>query len=537
MHDEPRTIYDQVPYPSLNYKQSHPDRLATLATLLGLEPTPVDRCRVLELGCASGGNLLPMAYALPGSEFVGVDSSSRQIDEGESARARLGLGNVSLVCMDILDITPELGTFDYIIAHAVYSWVPAEVRDKILAVCKDNLAPNGVAYVSYNAYPGWHMMGIIREAMLYRTQKLTDPKARATQARAMLGFLTEAVSAEGSAFGSFLEAYAELLKAELKGVGSRGDAFLLHDELEEVNQPVYFHQFAEHAREHGLQYLVEADLHTVLPEGFSPEVKEALQEMAADVVDMEQYMDFARNRMFRRTLLCHEDIEIERTLSPDRVTGLLIASRARPESDRPDIRSVSVERFRGPDGATLSTDHPVSKAAMLSLRVAWPRALSFQELLAAAKARVGESATAEAGSGDAPDDAFVLAANLLTAYGYSAQLVELHVSQPPLAYRVAERPLASPVARLQAEGSNMVANLWHERVELDALLRHLLRYLDGTRDREALLDELVGLAVEGVLGVEEEGQPVADPDAAREILDQGLEKQLQWLCQAGLLVG
>ena len=64
--------YDEIPYESYPFAQSHPDRLATLATLFGMKPQPIDDCRVLELGCASGGNLIPMAACLPGSKFVGI---------------------------------------------------------------------------------------------------------------------------------------------------------------------------------------------------------------------------------------------------------------------------------------------------------------------------------------------------------------------------------------------------------------------------------------------------------------------------------
>jgi len=70
---EEHTSYDEVPYESQSFPQSHPNRLATLGRLFGLSPAPVAQCRVLELGCASGGNLIPMAYHLPESEFVGLD--------------------------------------------------------------------------------------------------------------------------------------------------------------------------------------------------------------------------------------------------------------------------------------------------------------------------------------------------------------------------------------------------------------------------------------------------------------------------------
>ena len=149
MSDAPNP-YDESPYASYPYPQSQPNRLATIATLFGMKPQSIHDCRVLELGCASGGNLIPLAVALPGSRFVGIDLSGRQVEQGQQVVSTLGLKNVELSCRSILDVTPELGQFDYIICHGVWSWVPADVREKILTICRDQLSPQGVAYVSYN---------------------------------------------------------------------------------------------------------------------------------------------------------------------------------------------------------------------------------------------------------------------------------------------------------------------------------------------------------------------------------------------------
>src|SRR5262245_46429032 len=78
------TSYDEIPYESHPYPQSHPERLATVATLFGMTPPPIEACRVLELGCAAGGNLIPMAQTLPGSTFLGIELSARQADEGRA---------------------------------------------------------------------------------------------------------------------------------------------------------------------------------------------------------------------------------------------------------------------------------------------------------------------------------------------------------------------------------------------------------------------------------------------------------------------
>src|SRR5262249_27477506 len=190
------TSYDEVPYDSYPFAQTHPDRLATVATLLGLRPAPVDRCRVLELGCASGGNLLPMAVTLPDSTFVGLDLSARQLADGQKVVDQLGLKNVTLLHRSILDVTPDFGRFDYLLCHGVSSWVPRDVQDKILAVCRDHLAPHGAAYVSYNTYPGWHMRGMIRDMMCYHAQQFADPHVRVRQARNLLDFLAKSVAGE-----------------------------------------------------------------------------------------------------------------------------------------------------------------------------------------------------------------------------------------------------------------------------------------------------------------------------------------------------
>src|SRR5215207_3165377 len=83
MSENAPTPYDQVIYPGNPVPQSHPDRLATLATLYGMRPAPVPHCRVLELGCGIGGNLTALACQWPDSAFVGIDLSARSIEIGQ----------------------------------------------------------------------------------------------------------------------------------------------------------------------------------------------------------------------------------------------------------------------------------------------------------------------------------------------------------------------------------------------------------------------------------------------------------------------
>ena len=531
--------YDEVPYPNLSHVQSHPDSLATLTTLLGLSPSPIDNCRVLEIGCASGGNLIPMALSLPGSTLVGIDYSIRQIEDGQVAIAALGLTNISLRHMDIREITPELGQFDYIIAHGVFSWVPVDVRDQLLTVCKQNLAPNGVAFISYNVYPGWHMLATIRDMMLYHTRNMVDPIERVAKARGVLKFLSESVPSADHVRSHLLNAYSKFLQNEMGRIGPRADSFLLHDELEEINNPLYFHEFVTLAEAHGLQYVTEVDFRGALPNFWPPEVVQALTQMATNVVEMEQYLDFLRSRTFRQTLLCHAGLEINRTIEPAQLRKFHVAARAVPESERPDIRSRTVEKFKGLDGASLAIDHPLSKCAMMVLARRWPQTIPMEELPAQAAALLNgpNGGQAETTADITDEDWQVLSSNLLKAFVYSDDLVEVHVSPLQFTLEVSERPVASPWARFQAHDDVKVTNLRHERVEVDQLNQYLLPFLDGSRDCEALVDLLLaGPVAGGKLVVEQNDQPVTDPLEAREILTAELRANLEWLARAALLV-
>ena len=232
------SAYDAVPYDSLPFAQTHPDRLATLAHLFGLQPPPLANCRVLELGCASGGNLIPMAVAMPGAQFVGVDLSSVQVAQGQALIDALGLRNIRLLPCSITDVDAALGHFDYIIAHGVYSWVPSPVQEKILSICAEQLSPGGVAYVSYNTLPGWRMRGMVRDLMRYHAMPFADPGQRVAQARGIVDFLAQWVPVQDNAYGM-------LLQQELQTLRGAPDHYVLHEHLEDINEPLYFHQFAQ----------------------------------------------------------------------------------------------------------------------------------------------------------------------------------------------------------------------------------------------------------------------------------------------------
>lgn len=525
-------IYDQLPYPNLSHSQTHPDNLAMLATLLGLQPAPVTACRVLELGCAAGANLLPMAYALRESEFVGVDYSGHQIEAGRRYAAELGLANLRLIHADVMDFPADLGHFDYIIAHGLYSWVPDPVRDQILQICRQVLAPQGVAYISYNAYPGWHMMNMVREMMLYHIRQTEDLGDKPSRARELITFLAQAIPEQFAAYRSFVNTYAEMIMDTMnKGPGVSGDSVLLHDELSEVNEPFYFHQFMERAAGHGLQYLCEADFTKVMASQFPAEILEQLRHMARDTVDLEQYLDFLSWRTFRQTLLCHQEAKVNRTLRPENIMGFLLATRARPESAEPDLAGDTVLHFRGREGVTFSTNHPLTKAAFVHLSRVSPQSVPFGGLVNIAARQLGM----EPGAID-PDQVSLLAANVFRAFSYSNGLMEMHVFAPEFVSQLSKKPVANPFIRWQASRGSRVTNPRHERIVLEGTARFAVLRLDGEHTRDDLLQELLHMVESGELGLADEGAAGGGEVALEEALAKELDANLAFLADAALLI-
>jgi len=532
MEQQPaHSSYDDLPYPSKPFAQTHPDHLASIATLFDLTPVPADGCRLLELGCASGGNIIPTAVAFPDSRFVGVDYSDKQIQEGRKTVAALGLKNIELRRASILDVDESFGKFDYIICHGVYSWVPEEVQDGILRVVRDNLTEHGVAYVSYNTFPGWHMRGMIRDMMCYHVSRHKElpPLGRVGQARALLDFLARSVANDKNA-------YSLLLKHELETLQKHSDSYLYHEHLEENNDPIYFFEFNERLHSHKLRYLGEADFHVMVHSNLAPDVQQVLNQVAPNLIQMEQYLDFLRNRTFRQTLIVHEHHRPNYALHPEKMSAFHLASPLKPQSATPDLVTTKPETFTGLNEMSLTTTDPIVKAAFVCLSKVWPRAVPFNELLTQARARLA----AESNAPPQPatdDERFVLGKAVLTAYaGGTNNLIELWLRPPAFSTAVSDRPLASPLARLQAASGPVVSTLRHQVVTLSEFDRQLLPYLDGSRTRSAMLKALLDHFRRGKLTVARSGAPVTEEHRARPILAETLEKQLPTLASVALLV-
>lgn len=496
------TPYDLVPYGGWSYAFTHPDVLATVARLRGFVTAPVERCRVLEIGCAAGYNLIPMAISLPNAEFVGIDASSRQIDEGREIIDHLDVSNVDLLFHDLTDWDGSLGQFDYIVAHGIYSWVPAPVRDALLAICRRALAPNGVVYISYNTYPGWHMMESMRRMMLYHIRGIEDPTRRAASAKQLIGFLVQATGAASYRLSSYPAAYEQLLNNYYHGIlnmPDRVDSLFLHDELEAVNDPCYFHEFLAHAGRHDLAYVGDAEFSTGLPASLPAETAANLLALAqpnAESSEVGQYLDFVVNRTFRRSLLCRAEVVLNPAIEMDVLDRLFFAAHAKGLlAEGTDPEAASVEFVSG-DGAKLISDHPVTIVGMTCLKSIWPARATLNQVLEMAYAELMETnphlraELSAALTGADPErrdeDRRLLASYLLRAYCISGELVSLHSHAGSYTNQISTRPVASTWARWEAEKRTTVTDLRLRRVALTPQCRYLLPLLDGSRTADDL---------------------------------------------------
>ena len=477
--------YDAIPYDSVAFPESHPSRLGGMARLCGFPASIPDQSRILELGCASGGNLVPMAASLPAAECVGVDFSERQIAAGRDWLKGLGLGNCTLLCGDINAVSLE-GEFDYIIAHGVYSWVDREPRDSLLTLIENKLAPSGVAYVSFNTLPGWYTRSVLRDFLLFYRRSAGLAEGDFSGLRTAFESLASQTPAPDSTYG-------RMLQESLKKLQSHNDSYLAHEHLEPTNEAVYFTEFAEHAARHGLAYVGEA--RTLEGAGQGGDIGD--MPAAAGEIERQQYLDFLAGTQFRRAILCRAGAELgcDKQALASLYYGCVSAMQVRVAAD-------GKTEFAFDGGKAYFPPGPACEC-LKQLAAAWPEYRSAEQL------------------GASHDD--------LQAWTRAGILVPRLGGHAGPSRASGERPLVAPLAREQAGSGRAVTNLRHENVQLGPFQRQLVPLLDGSRDAEALSQWIAGLIKDGTMKVNH-------PDAGEDVSAQLLAAQLRVLAGMGLLV-
>ncbi|MGD8567963.1 MAG: class I SAM-dependent methyltransferase [Gammaproteobacteria bacterium] len=473
--------YDAIPYEDCPITETHPDYLCIVSALFGINAAAPDNCRVLELGCAGGGNLIPMAYYWPDSTFIGIELSEKQAAQGNAIIEELGLENISLVHKDILQLDRSIGSFDYIIVHGVFSWVPRPVQDYILKLCRLLLRKNGVAYISYNTFPGWHFRAAVRDMMLHHSRKSDSPKRKLDKSIELLHILSRGLPSKGR--GSLSEQW---LKQEADKLLAISPGYLLHDYLEPNNQPMYFHEFAQRIGRHQLKYLAEAHLYTMLGSTLTQHADAELNELD-DLIEYEQYLDYFYLRHFRQTLICHGDNVVERDLAVDKLRDCYVFALLTSDEEI-DLFSTEAQSFNNRIGSSFDISHPLTKAAIIELARIYPSSYSYDALLTRARellAEIGSEYQAVDGD-DLLEELFHL---------FLSRAVQFSMVKRGLQNTVAEKPKANTLSRVyNASDKCCFASAHHISIQMNYLDRYIISLLTGQNDITQIESNLLAKA-------------------------------------------
>jgi len=491
----------------------HPDRLAVLGRLHGIDAMPVDRCRVLEVGCGDGSNLVPIAAAFPESRFVGLDLSSRAVERAREYARACGLGNLEFRNGSLDDPEAVDGVFDYVLCHGVYSWVPGEVRTALLRLLRRVLSPAGLGFVSYNALPGWSLHQPTRDILRWHLRDILEPAERLEEARALSLFLSRAIPV--------VQPAPAALRAEFGLVLERTPSVLLHDELAEHHQAFYLHEFVAAAEAEGLVYVADSDLGEHLLKGLDPETVATLDAVASSRIEREQYLDFLIPRRFRQSIVGRAEWQPVAAPDPRRLESCLFSAGTHGIARRLSDTAPGVVRFQRPEGGpSLESDFDPGVEALDRLIAAYPRRIPFSVLW---QQVLDSIATRLSG---VPEVALLRESLLRFLFDAAAGgFVSWHTVEPRGTRTPGERPEAFVPARVRALVGVEVPNLQHRVLRLEERwTRELLVLCDGRRDRPQLLAELESrVRASGDFGDPAWNQIQADPDGAlRRLADLAL---------------
>lgn len=470
------TNYDDLPYLERPFRQTHPDRLASMGLLLGMTPADPATARVLDVGCGSALNIIAMAAALPDARFFGFDLAQTAVTQAQSRIAQLGMRNVRVEHLDLMNFPPDAGEFDFIVAHGFYSWVPEPVREALLALMNRHASPNAICYLSFNARPGSTLRLAWREAAAFHAQGIEDTVERARASVRMLELMAEASAAKSGA-------WQDIVGDMVGMVHDKGLQWVGHDDFGPVFEPFHFHEVADAAARHGMQYLSEACYFDGQPYELGDAARGILQSLEdRSVLLREQYFDFLELRSFRQILLCRSSVELRRLIDNAGLPKMSFSSPADESAVTGDGNAI----FSNPLTGVRSEVRQESRIVLQQLRKAWPCSVPFAQVVP-----------------DEPDREAI--ARLLERL-WACALVEAHAVAQRCGCGVEQRPVASPLARLEAAAGETVTTRIHSQCILDAGTHRLLRLLDGSRDRSDLAELF--------------------PD---------LQRRLDWLARMGLL--
>jgi methyltransferase-like protein len=387
--------------------------------------------------------------------------------------------------------------------------VPAPVQDAIFRIIRARLSPLGIACISYNVLPGWRMLQPLRDAFLLQIPDHVDSLARVAKARELLNFMKDASPDKGP-YGDMIRSWAERLSY-------LPDDYIAHEFLEETNIPSTVREFTGSAARHGLGYLGECELSSMILDNYGTEVAEQVRARSNnDLVESEQYLDLLSGRTFRQSLLVANErmAEVNRALSADRTEGLHFLGVAGLRIDQAGKQTSVID----PAGRTLTSDSGAVINGIGKLIAHFPASSHLDEL------SEGMDAAARAQLQDALYRMLI------------AGMVQVLSEPVAVVAVVSDKPCATSLARADAaDGEELTTNLRHEAVAIDAAARILLPAMDGTRDHKTLIGLLKAAALAGHLTFHKDGAAISGASEIETVAAQYLPGLLSGIASAGLI--
>ena len=505
-------LYKSYPYP-----KSHPEHLYAIAVLFNMEAPDFRSARILELGCASGGNVIPIALQFPQCQITAIDICAKSIQLAQKQSDDLHLNNINFIHSPIETFlsTPEQKAFDYIICHGVFSWVSPAVQEKILTICHSCLTKNGLAYISYNTLPGWYCISGIRDIMRYHTDYFTDADTKAEQSRAALEFIRDGMHQK--------EPYFQVVEKEIQRLENLEDTYI-HDEfLSSHNKAFYLKDFVTLAKKHKLAYVADSNLSAMFIGNKPAHVAEKLIQMSGDIIRTEQYLDFMNNRRFRMSILCHHGRKVDRRLTKERLHGFYVSSPLASKISA--IKENQQTAFVAEDKVLFSSDDSevIEMMEILTTQKGQPIAINTLVEKVACKSKLSEEAIHNN-----------VTETLLQLIVSGSILI--HADAHAFTSTVSDTPTVSRYNRYQATQDLWVTNALNEKVALGEFESLLLRLLDGTRSIETITTTLQKQILEEKVRFEGIDELPKQAEALQEKLRQIITANMEAFAENGLLV-
>lgn len=489
---------------------TQPDLLAMTGALRGIAIAPPSRATILEIACGDGVNLIPMAFHMPETTFVGIDTSVELTAVAQRTIEHLELHNISIICGDLGADDLSKRHFDYVIAHNVLSYVSPGALDEVLRMCNKVLAEHGVAFFSYNTTFAWLQRKALRALIEAYTKHIDPLEKRLSAIRELL----EALDGEGLDVNN---PFIRAAKFELYYARSLSDNALLENYLSPHCRTFTFSEVTRLMQSYELKVFDEIS-EPSRTRNQENQLRQALLSCTGDAVSAEDLTEFATAPNMRGIVACHFET-IVGPPSPN-IPFLDTGFFASPLTSRNDdvLLDPGIEvALTTHGGHLIRSKEPFNKAVLAVLMRAWPEGLPFTKLKEEASALLREAYPdhSELSKDEIEKQATdLLALRAMGGVRWRSRPIEVAADPPP-------QPKVFAINRWQASRGYTLTNPHHEIVVVDEITRRLVMLLDGTMDSEALESTIHGFFEAGELELKQ------DEKGTKENLDTLIPRLVQ----------